>query len=42
MSRLEAKKYRQELMSERIVFAGENDRAYFGVPRPPYLVLRGD
>jgi len=42
MTRSEAKKYRQELMSERVIFAEENNRAYFGVPRPRYLVLRGD
>ena len=31
MTRSEAEKYREELMSERIVSSKENDRAYFGV-----------
>ena len=42
MTRLEAKKYRQELMSERIVFVEENEKAYFGMARPQYMLLRLD
>ena len=34
MTRLEAEKYREELMSERVVAVENNDRAYFGVARP--------
>jgi len=30
MTRSEAEEYRKELVSERIMFAGENDRVYFG------------
>ena len=37
MTRLEAEKYRRELMSERGVAVEENDRAYFGVARPHFL-----
>ena len=33
MTRLEAEKYREELMSERSIFVEENDRAYFGMVR---------
>ena len=40
MTRLEAEEYRQELMSERIVFV-EQERAYFGIAAH-ISVLRGD
>ena len=33
MTRLEAEKYREELMSERTVFVEANDKAYFGMVR---------
>ena len=42
MTRMEAKKYRKELMSEKVVFAEENDKIFFGRPRRRYTVLRGD
>ena len=42
MARSEAEEYREGLMSERVVFAEENDRTYFGRPRRRYMVLRGD
>jgi len=31
MTRLDAEKYREELMAERTVFVGENDEGYFGM-----------
>ena len=34
MTRSEAEKYREELMSERVIAVEENDRAYFGSVRP--------
>ena len=47
MTRLEAEKYREELMSERSIFVEENDKAYFGMVRTcsqstetPYLMSR--
>ena len=40
MTRLKAQKYRQELISERIVFAEEDDTDNFG--RAYTVVLRGD
>ena len=41
MTRSEAEKYRDELMSERVVAVEENDRVYFGrvPPRLPLLSL---
>ena len=38
MTRLEAEKYREELMFERGVAAEENDRSYFGRVRPQLLL----
>jgi len=34
MTRSEAEKYREELMSERVIAVEENDRTYFGRVRP--------
>jgi len=34
MTRSEAEEYRDELMSERVIAVEENDRSYFGRPRP--------
>jgi len=39
MTRLEAEKYREELMSEREMAVEESDKAYFGRVRPNYLVV---
>ena len=41
MTRLEAEKYREELMSERVISVEENDRTYFGTVRPRrWLICR--
>ena len=41
MTRLEAEKYREKLMSERVVSVEESDRAYFGmVPPRRWMVCR--
>ena len=34
MTRLEAEKYREEMISERVIAVEENDRVYFGRVRP--------
>ena len=36
MTRSEAEKYREELMSERVIAVAENDRAYFGRVPPRF------
>ena len=42
MTRLEAEKYREELMSERAVSVKENARAYFGAVGPRRWTYYGD
>jgi len=42
MSHLEAEEYREELMSERVVSAKENDWAYFGAVGPCRWEYYGD
>ena len=42
VTRLEAEKYRQELMSERVVFVEKDDGANFGTAYVDLSVLRGD
>ena len=42
MSRLEAEKYREELMSERVMSMMKNDRAYFGATAPRRWAYYGD
>jgi hypothetical protein len=39
MTRLEAEKYREELMAERTVFVDENNEAYFGMVRTPIRLV---
>ena len=39
MTRLDAEKYREELMAERTVFVEENDEAYFGMVRMPIRLV---
>jgi len=42
MTRLEAEKYREELMAERAVFVEENDKGYFGVACMPIRLVLTD
>ena len=42
MTRLEAEKYREEMMSERIVSLEKNSRAYFGLSPTRRWILCGD
>jgi len=42
MTRSEAEKYREELMSERVVFAERNNRVYFEKVVYRFISLRGD
>ena len=39
MTRLEAEKYREELMSERVISGEESDKAYFETVRPRLIFL---
>ena len=39
---LEVEKYREELMSERVISVEENNRAYFGSVRPRRWLPLGD
>jgi hypothetical protein len=40
MTRLEAEKYREELMAERTVFVEANTDAYFGMVRPAFVLRK--
>jgi len=42
MSRLEAEKYREELISERVIAEEENSRTYFGRARPRVPLMMFD